>query len=58
MSDSEIPCETRENLSLPDLSAELLEALSQSAHRNGRTVHEEAEHIIKTHLAASLEDEA
>lgn len=58
MSDLEASHKSHEDLSLPDLSAEVREALSQSAHRNGRTVHEEAEHIIKTHLAASREDEA
>jgi len=42
---------------LPHLSPETHEALSDSACRKGRTVHEEAEHIIKTHLAASGEDD-
>jgi hypothetical protein len=45
-----------EHLPLPHLSVQTHEALSESARRNGRTVHEEAEHIIKTHLAASGED--
>lgn len=27
--------------------------LTPFSRRNGRTIHEEAEHIIKTHLAAS-----
>ena len=44
-------------LPLPALSTEIREALFHSAQRNGRTVHEEAEHIIKTHLAASGEDD-
>jgi len=43
-------------LLLPQLSVQTHEALTESARRNGRTVHEEAEHIIKTHLAASGED--
>lgn len=42
-----------QRLPLPHLSPEIHEALSDSARRNGRTVHEEAEQIIKTHLAAS-----
>lgn len=46
-----------ECLNLPHLSPEISEALSDSARRNGRTVHEEAEHIIKTHLAAFGEDD-
>jgi hypothetical protein len=45
-----------EYLALPHLSVQTHEALSESARRNGRTVHEEAEHIIKTHLAASGEE--
>ena len=45
-----------QHLPLQHLSPEIHEALSESARRNGRTVHEEAEHIIKTHLAASGED--
>jgi hypothetical protein len=44
------------HLPVTHLSPETHEALSDSAHRNGRTLHEEAEHIIKTHLAASGED--
>ena len=46
-----------QDLPIPCLSPETSEALTESARRNGRTVHEEAEHIIKTHLAASDEDE-
>jgi hypothetical protein len=46
-----------QDLPLPHLSPETHEALSDSAQRNSRTVHEEAEHIIKTHLAASDEDD-
>jgi hypothetical protein len=46
-----------QHLPVPHLSPETHEALSDSAHRNGRTLHEEAEHIIKTHLATSGEDD-
>jgi len=46
-----------QHLPLPHLSPEIHEALSDSARRNGRTVHEEAEHIIKTHLATSGKDD-
>jgi hypothetical protein len=35
-----------EELPVPYLSSETSEALTESARRNGRTVHEEAEHII------------
>ena len=45
------------NQELPLLSAETREALNEAARCNGRTVHEEAEHIIKTHVAASGEDD-
>ncbi|MFM8718525.1 MAG: TraY domain-containing protein [Chthoniobacterales bacterium] len=57
MSSFEVPQKAHEDLPLPDLSAEVREALFESAQRNGRTVHEEAEHIIKSHLAASIKDE-
>ncbi len=33
-------------------------ALAESARRKGRTIHEEAEHIIKSHLVASGEEDA
>jgi len=46
-----------QHLPVPHLSPETHEALSDSAQRNGRTVHEEAEHIIKIHLAASHADD-
>jgi hypothetical protein len=46
-----------EELPIPYLSPETSEALTESARRNGRTVHEEAEHIITTHLATSDEGE-
>ena len=45
-----------QSLPVPHLSPETREALLRSARLSGRTVHEEAEHIIKTHLAASGED--
>ena len=45
-------------LDLPELSPETYAALAQSALRHGRTIHEEAEHIIKSHLVASGEEEA
>ena len=56
MSDLEAPQQAHEDVPLPGLSTDTREALFKSAHRNGRTVHEEAEHIIKSHLAASDED--
>ena len=56
MSEFVDPITGSEHLHLPHLSSEIREALSDSARRNGRTLHEEAEHIIKTHLAASGED--
>jgi hypothetical protein len=40
------------------LSPQTYEALAQSARRQGRTIHEEAEHIIKSHLVASGEEDA
>jgi hypothetical protein len=46
-----------EELPVQYLSSETSESLAESARRNGRTIHEEAEHIIKTHLAASDEGE-
>ena len=45
-----------EHLPLQALMPETHEALTESAERNGRTIHEEAEHIIKTHLAAFVEE--
>lgn len=57
MSDLEAPQQAHEDVPLPGLSTDTREALFESAQRNGRTVHEEAEHIIKSHLAASIEDE-
>jgi hypothetical protein len=51
MSGLEDPQKAHEDLPLPDLSADVREALFESAQRNGRSIHEEAEHIIRTHLA-------
>lgn len=39
-----------EELVLDNLASELQEALDASASRNGRSLHEEAEHIIRAHL--------
>ncbi len=39
-----------EELVLDNLASELQEALDASASRNGRSRHEEAEHIIRAHL--------
>jgi len=58
MSDLKEAQTASEELPLPGLSSDTREALFESARRNGRTVHEEAEHIIKTHLADSVDDEA
>lgn len=38
-------------LLISPLTNEAEEVLAERAHRNGRTVDEEAEHIIKAHLA-------
>jgi len=57
MSDSSSPASDACDLELPCPSAETHKALSDSARRSGRPVHEEAEHIIKAHLAASGEDD-
>jgi plasmid stability protein len=56
MSDSSNPSSDACDLELPSLSAGTHEVLSASARRHGHTVHEEAEHIIKSHLASD-EDE-
>jgi hypothetical protein len=47
------PASGREDVIPALLSPEIHEALTESARSNGRTVNEEAEHIIKSHLAAS-----
>jgi plasmid stability protein len=43
---------------LMDLQSGTHEALEESAERNGRSVHEEAEHIIRTHLAENENGQA
>jgi plasmid stability protein len=53
MSDSAIPTSTLEHFHLENLPEDALTELSERAQRNGRTIHEEAEHAIKQHLAAS-----
>jgi hypothetical protein len=53
MSDSTLPPSPFEHFHLEALSEDALTELSERAQRNGRTIHEEAEHSIKQHLAAS-----
>jgi hypothetical protein len=53
MSDFTSPQSDREDLHTSELSPETHAALAQCAERSGRTIHEEAEHIIKTHLAGA-----
>jgi len=48
----------KQELSVTALAPSTREALDESARRKGRTIDEEAEHIIKTHLVASGEEEA
>ena len=55
MSELTSPLSGSEDLHSEPLSPETHEALTESARSNGRTVHEEAEHIIKSHLAASAQ---
>ncbi len=45
-----------DELELTVLSAETREALARSALSNDRTVHEEAESIIKAHLSTTSPD--
>ncbi len=56
MSELTSPLSGNEELNAEPLPLEVHEALTESARSNGRTIHEEAEHIIKSHLAASGED--
>lgn len=56
MSDPTTAQRDSHEMTIEMLSPETREALLRSARLSGRTVHEEAEHIIKTHLAASGED--
>ncbi len=53
MSDPTATQRDSHEMTIESLSPETREALLRSARLSGRTVHEEAEHIIKTHLAAS-----
>jgi hypothetical protein len=53
MSDPTAAQRDSHELAIELLSPETCEALLRSARLSGRTVHEEAEHIIKTHIAAS-----
>ena len=53
MSDPTTAQRDSHELTIELLSPETREALLRSARLSGRTVHEEAEHIIKSHLAAS-----
>lgn len=57
MSELDSPQNAHEDLPLPNLSTDVREALFESALRNGRSVHEEAEHIIRTHLAENGDDQ-
>ena len=50
MSNLHDPGSASEELVLDDLTTELEEALDASASRNGRSRHEEAEQIIRSHL--------
>jgi plasmid stability protein len=52
MSNLHDPGSASEELVLDDLATELEEALDASASQNGRSRHEEAEHIIRSHLNA------
>ena len=55
MSDPTATQRDSHEMTIESLSPETREALLRSARHSGRTIHEEAEHIIKTHLAASRE---
>lgn len=57
MSDIEHSGAPVEAVRLNHLQVETREALEQSARRNGRTMHEEAEHIIRTHLVENGDDQ-
>jgi hypothetical protein len=57
MSDFSEPCHPAQELHLDNLAPELREALHASARENGRSLHEEAEHIIRTHLAGRTRDD-
>ena len=55
MSDLSESSHAAQELTLDNLDPELRAALHASARANGRSLHEEAEHIIRTHLAASAQ---
>jgi hypothetical protein len=57
MSDPTDASRNTQELAIDTLSLETREALLNSALRNGRSLHEEAEHIIRTHLAASRDSD-
>jgi hypothetical protein len=48
---------TLEEVDLASLHPETVQALRASAHRNHRAVQEEAEYIIKTHLAEHADNQ-
>jgi hypothetical protein len=52
MSDTSHPQSGGEHFQIPPLSLPTHEALAESALSNGRTIHEEAEQILKAHLAS------
>lgn len=53
MSDSTLPPSQFEHFHLEALSENALAELAERAQRSDRSIHEEAEHAIKQHLAAS-----
>jgi len=58
MGDTEHSGAPLEGVRLALLHQETQDALVRSARRNGRTMHEEAEHIIRTHLAENEDGQA
>jgi len=56
MSDFSDPNQAVQELRLENLAPELHEALHASARENGRSLREEAEHIIRTHLTGTAQD--
>lgn len=55
MSDTLAPQPGSEDLQISDLAEQIKQALKEAARRNNRTLQEEAEHIIKTHLTVTDE---
>lgn len=55
MRDFNEPPSGNEQLLLEGLSSDTREKLSEAARRNGRTIHEEAERIIRAHLLRNEE---